>query len=248
MKIINWQVKTAAVLIAISVILYLAFSLTFQKDAHHIFEEVFAHIAFLPIHVLIITLIIHGLLNVREKRAMLKKLNMVIGTFYGEIGTDLLALLLNFDRNPKRISEILLVENGWSDRQFKAARKSVGEFRIEIDARDANLDELRTFLHEKQVFLLRLLENPNLLEHDAFTDLLWAVFHLADELNHRDDLNELPVTDYSHLSGDIRRAYIALIMEWLPYMKHLKEMYPYLFSLAVRSNPFDADASITVNE
>jgi len=31
--------------------------------------------------------------------------------------------------------------------------------------------------------LLGLLGNPNLLEHDSFTDLLWAVFHLMEELS-----------------------------------------------------------------
>ena len=71
-----------------------------------------------------------------------------------------------------------------------------------------------------------------------FTDLLWAVTHLTEELSHRKDLKTLPNADYEHLSGDIKRAYIMLITEWLAYMKHLKESYPYLFSLAVRTNPF----------
>ncbi len=248
MNIINWQVKTAAVLIVASIGLYFVFAFVFHKDAHYIVEEVFAHIAFLPIHVLIITLIIHRLLNVHEKRAMLKKLNMVIGTFYGEVGVELITLLMKFDKQPERVSEKLLVDTGWPGRRFKTARKSVVGMRIEMDARAAGLEELRSFLTEKQWFLLRLLENPNLLEHDAFTDLLWAVFHLADELNHRDDLTKLPESDYFHLSGDIRRAYIALIAEWLPYMKHLKEKYPYLFSLALRTNPFDRGASVIVDE
>jgi hypothetical protein len=47
---------------------------------------------------------------------------------------------------------------------------------------------------------------------------------------------------------DIKRTYVALIDRWLPYMKHLKETYPYLFSLAVRTNPFDPEASVTVQE
>jgi hypothetical protein len=29
-------------------------------------------------------------------------------------------------------------------------------------------------------------------------------------------------------------------------MRHLKTDYPYLFSLAVRQNPFDPEASVTV--
>jgi hypothetical protein len=94
--------------------------------------------------------------------------------------------------------------------------------------------------------LLGLLENPNLLEHESFTDLLWAVFHLTEELGCRTDLKNLPDTDYAHLSGDIKRVYILLISEWLAYMKHLKDTYPYLFSLSVRTNPFDPNASVEV--
>ncbi len=86
-------------------------------------------------------------------------------------------------------------------------------------------------------------ENPNILEHETFTDLLWAVFHLAEELENRVDVKNLSDTDYSHISGDMKRAYILLVSQWLNYMKHLKSAYPYLFSLAVRINPFDPDAS-----
>jgi len=90
--------------------------------------------------------------------------------------------------------------------------------------------------------LLRLLANPNLLEHDSFTNLLWAVFHLTDELAHRKDVNTILDSDYVHLAGDVKRAYVLLISEWLDYMKHLKVNYPYLFSLAMRTNPFDPEA------
>jgi hypothetical protein len=37
-------------------------------------------------------------------------------------------------------------------------------------------------LLSKRDFLVALMENPNLLEHESFTDLLWAVFHLVEEL------------------------------------------------------------------
>jgi hypothetical protein len=90
---------------------------------------------------------------------------------------------------------------------------------------------------------LGLLENPNLLEHESFTELLWAVFHLTEELAFREDVKQLVDTDYDHISGDIKRAYVLLISEWLTYMKHLKNDYPYLFSLSIRTNPFDPDAS-----
>jgi hypothetical protein len=94
--------------------------------------------------------------------------------------------------------------------------------------------------------LTALLQNPTLLEHESFTDLLRAVFHLAEELAYREDLSQSTATDRAHMAGDIKRAYHLLVQEWLAYMEYLKESYPYLFSLAMRTNPFDRDASSIV--
>jgi len=77
--------------------------------------------------------------------------------------------------------------------------------------------------------------------------LLWAVFHLMEELFYRKDVLRLSDRDYDHISGDMKRAYILLIYEWLSYMKHLKDNYPYLFSLAMRTNPFDLNAVPEIN-
>src|SRR3990170_1355371 len=73
--------------------------------------------------------------------------------------------------------------------------------------------------------------------------LLQAVFHLTEELSYREDVLNLPDTDREHLSGDIKRAYSMLLRQWLHYMKYLKYSYPYLFSLALRTNPFDRESS-----
>jgi hypothetical protein len=122
------------------------------------------------------------------------------------------------------------------------------EHSFRLDSREISLEELHTFLSQNKGFLLALLENPQLFEHDRFTDLLHAVFHLAEELNARERLIDLPSTDYHHLSGDLTRVYSQLVIEWLEYMHHLKKKYPYLFSLSMRTNPFDANASAIVRE
>lgn len=90
--------------------------------------------------------------------------------------------------------------------------------------------------------------NPNLLEHDTFTDMLWALYHLVDEISNRQDIQALPKTDIDHLKGDIVRIYNLLAYEWVIYMKHLKSRYPYLWSLAIRKNPFSDHASIIIQE
>jgi len=65
-------------------------------------------------------------------------------------------------------------------------------------------------------------------------------------LDHRDDVLNLPDSDYTHLAYDIKRAYTLLVHQWLDYMRHLKQEYLYLFSLAMRVNPFDLSASLVV--
>jgi hypothetical protein len=85
-------------------------------------------------------------------------------------------------------------------------------------------------------------------EHESFTDLILAINHLTEELKARGDLSGLPSADASHLSNDIRRVYSQLILEWISYMEYLKIHYPYLFSLAMRKNPFDASASVTIRD
>jgi hypothetical protein len=109
-----------------------------------------------------------------------------------------------------------------------------------------DLIKLKNILIQKREFILMLLENPNLLEHDAFTDLLWAATHLSEELEARPSLVDLPDSDLEHLAGDIRRLYDHLVSEWLDYIEHLKEKYPFLFSLVLRTHPFQECQSALV--
>jgi hypothetical protein len=242
MKRLNWQIVLGFSLIALSALFYLIHYAIF-RDAHHIFIYMVGDIAFVPIEVLMVTLIIHRLLSEREKRSMLHKLNMVIGTFFSEVGTSLLGICADFDPNTDKIREDLLITTQWSAKKFSSVGKKFKKHEFTVESTKGNLEELQQFLIGKRDFLLRLLENPNLLEHESFTDLLWAVFHLTDELAHRKSVHNLPDADYQHLSGDIKRAYSLLISEWIDYMKHLKGKYPYLFSLSLRTSPFDLKAS-----
>jgi hypothetical protein len=245
MKQWRWQVGLSVSLIALSVALYLVHFAVF-KDAHHIFIYLLGDIAFLPIEVLLVTLILDRLLSIQEKRSLMHKLNMVIGAFFSEVGRQLLELFLGFDSDPREVSSHLAIQKGWRARDFALAKKHLAHARCAVQSSRGDLQELKRFLQCKREFLLRLLENPNLLEHESFSNLLWAVFHLTEELCVRQALVALPGKDYEHLSGDIRRAYTLLVEEWVSYMTHLAADYPYLFSLALRTNPFDPKACVEI--
>jgi hypothetical protein len=200
--------------------------------------------AFIPIQVLIVTVIINELIASRERRSMLKKMNMVIGAFFSEMGMELLKRIFRFDSSNYDLKDTLLIDNKWTHKDFSKAINFVKNYNYSIDSMSGNIKELKIFLSEKRAFLLTMLANPNLLEHLSFTDLLWSISHLTQELELRKDLNNLNNLDSEHLSEDIRRAYSILIVEWIAYLKHLKEDYPFSYSLAIRNNPFNELSSI----
>jgi len=242
MKRFSWPIILALSLLVVSTFLYVVHYAIFG-DPHHIFIYMLGDIAFLPVEVLLVTIIIHHLLSAREKRARLEKLNMVIGAFFSEVGTRLLTYFSDCDPKLEEIRKDLIVADDWSEQMFLQVSKRLKKHQYGVEIQNVELEGLRSFLIGKRDFLLRLLENPSLLEHESFTGLLQAVFHMTEELENREDVKQLPVTDYEHLAGDIRRAYVLLVHEWLDYMKHLKYNYPYMFSLAMRANPFDESAS-----
>jgi len=247
MKEKAWQIRFGVVLVLLSALLYVLHFAIF-REAHHIFIYLVGDIAFVPIEVLLVTLILHQLLTRREKQAMLSKLNMVIGVFFSDLGTELLGRLSAFDAGAAELEPLGDINAKWDAGHFAELHRRFAGKPLALDSRRGDLAGLLRFLLEKRPGLLDLLRNGNLLEHQKFTNVLWAVFHLSDELERRGDFSALPDADLDHLSGDLRRAHQRLVLQWLAYMRHLQKDYPYLFSLAIRTNPFRPDASAIVKK
>ena len=74
------NLQLGAALLALAAFFYFIHFLIF-RDAHHIFIYMVGDIAFVPIEVLLVTLIIHRYLDQREKRALLRKMNMLSALF-----------------------------------------------------------------------------------------------------------------------------------------------------------------------
>ncbi|MGB5921716.1 MAG: potassium channel family protein [Syntrophobacteria bacterium] len=187
------------------------------------------------------------MLNRRERKARIEKLNMVMNLFFSEIGNRLLRYFVGLDPQAASLRKDLVVTNDWSAADFLKVSQLLKNHKYNIDIEKVPQGELSTFFDGKVDLLLRLMENPALLERESFTETIRAVFHFRDELLLRQDISQLPESDKKHLAGDIKRAYRLLAFQWLDYMRYLKDNYPYLFSLAMRINPFDLNASPVVN-
>lgn len=232
-----------AALITASLAVYVAQFELFHKPLDQWFYF-FQDLAFVPISVLVVTLILNRALTSHEKRRALRKMHMLIGAFFADMGREFLEMLAHMDPDRAALAGDLTVAAHWTERDFRRAASGFRKRERLMDAGPERLAELKEFLSGRRRGLMTLLESPSLLEHESFSELLWATSHLADELACRPALAGLSENDRRHLAGDIQRAYRALVGEWLLHLMHLRQEYPYLYSLALRTNPFDPNAKV----
>ena len=124
----GWLVTLGLSLIAASAVLYAAVCrLPGYASTLHVSPR---DIAFLPIQVLLVTVVLNELMSEREKRNRLRKLNMIIGAFFSEMGTSLLAFLSNVDPKLGDIRRDLIVTGDWSPDEFAAVEREVERIRL----------------------------------------------------------------------------------------------------------------------
>lgn len=240
-----WTPALIASLLGSSLLLYLLQVVLFRHTRDTLFY-LLQDFAFLPVQVLLVTFVLNALIARREKRQLLRKLYMVIGAFFSQVGHRLLERLLALDAGRPALLEACAGLKDWSASERARLRELLGSVGGELCVTGTQLAGLKALLDGERSFLLGLVENPNLLEHESFTEMLLAVFHLGEELDCRTDCDDLPPADLAHLKGDVQRVYRLLSLEWLSYADHLRESYPYMFSLLQRTHPFQAAPSAVV--
>jgi hypothetical protein len=242
------EVITVAVALVIAALALHGMHYLIFRDLHHVAIYGFGDIAFLPVEILVISLVVDRILRERERQSLLKKMKMVVGTFFSALGQPLLEQMCFVLEDETDVRACLSIDPAWTSERIQEAKGSVPELHIKVRPSREDMEALRELLTEHRDFLLRLLQNPALLEDEDFGQLLWALTHLQEELAARGDFDDLPQSDVNHLIGDIRRVYENLLREWLEYMSHLNENYPFLYSFQARTNPLREDADVTVTE
>jgi hypothetical protein len=173
----------------------------------------------------------------RERTERLESVNIAVGAFFREVGFDLLKSLSCLEKEQGKTKERFSGITAWSERDFARAKRSVRSMGIRIDADKADIKHIEKLISEKRALMFRMLENPNLHEHETFTDLLHAVFHVSEEFEEM-KAREKRKTYGDHVWSEITDVYLLLIYEWLGYMGHLKSNYPHFFSFAAETIPF----------
>lgn len=249
MKHLTWEQRLIIALICASALIYAIKFLVFGDNGEsNTLSYIFNSLGFLPINILIVTLIINRLLAMRAKKEQQEKMKMVVGLFFSEMGARLLRLITASDPDAAEIRSILTVRKTWTKDDFTRARSRLNTCRCIASPRAADLAEIHELLARHHEFLLRLIENPILLEQNSISRLLQDLFHLGEELGSRSDIMTLPATDIAHLAGDVNRVYRQLTLVWLDHMEYLAANYPYLLSLSIRKSPFSDHCDVVVRE
>lgn len=219
------------ILLLLSVSIYYAQYRIFHQESNTIFY-LFQDLAFVPIQVLLVTLLLNRFISLMEKGRKNKKINVIISTFFVEAGSEILAVLSEFNCHKDSLYA-MIEESGAHKENARLLRKKLNGVPYELLLEEEGMKKLAGLLAEYRGFMLNMLGNDNLLEHDDFTDMLWAIFHVADEVKVRTGLMLKSEHDIRHLTSDIQRAYGMMVREWATYMLYMKSDYPYLYQIAL---------------
>ena len=126
MKFLTWKIQLALALIGASAGLYGLNYLIF-RDANYMLRLFLAQLGFLPISVLLVTIILNQLLGQRAKAAKLAKLNMVIGAFFSEVGGALLKTLSAWDRHLPEFQQQVAHISHWTGPDFAGFSQGLAE-------------------------------------------------------------------------------------------------------------------------
>lgn len=116
---------------------HVPFTWPFSGTPGALFFKGLASLAFAPLETLVVTLIITEILISMGQRAKLKKLNMVIGAFFSELGTALLRLLFFADPLGEKLHGMVKMSRNLSPSGLKTLLKNLSAhpFKVNLEKR-----------------------------------------------------------------------------------------------------------------
>jgi len=82
------------------------------------------------------------LLLKRETQSRLRKVNMVLGAFFSEVGNELLRLFSSNDQTIEAVRENLLVNPNWTEDRFSTALKIIEKHDLRVDIGQVNIETI----------------------------------------------------------------------------------------------------------
>lgn len=161
MKKYKETIIIGTILISLSVLLHGAHYLIF-RDLHHLFIFLVADIAFIPLEVFFVSVVIDRLIEKRESKKHEKKRNMIIGVFFSGIGNF---LLNEFVKNSHTIvhKERYIIKKSWGTQDFRELEKLMSNDKQTVEIEKIDLLSLLVKLEESLQHIMGMATNTTLM-------------------------------------------------------------------------------------
>lgn len=228
MKKIRYYFVISSILILLSAIMFGIHYMIFAQAINTAYYSLM-NLCFMPINSLFVTIILEKLIDYRAKKERLEKLNMLVGIFFTEVGSKLMHLIIDADKDAKNY--ILSFED------LNKVKSAVEKHKYKVDINELDIDSIKKLVQDNSSLFINLISNENILQHQIFTDLLMSVIHLRDEIIFIENDTDGEI-DIRHIENDVIRVYKNITIQWVHYLEYLEKFYPYLYNNAIRVNPF----------
>lgn len=195
-------------------------------------------LAYVPIGMLYEILLLDKILEQKEKLSSAKRMNLVIGSFYHEIGNDLIKHISKGDLSVIDSLCYNKIKDGCKEDKAYSLFDNIENYECNIDISKIDLKAIYQILERRDTFVLGLVTNSSIDIYDGFIEMLMSLIHLRDELQLRYMDKHDNSKDEYHIESDLCMCYLRLLDEWIKYMKELKEFYPKLYLKISKKSPF----------
>jgi len=227
-----WLIFFGVLLLTTSATVYLFHYMIF-RDAHHIFLYLIGDIGFVPLEVILITMVFHKFLLRKEKHVKFEKLNAVVGVFFTRVGNDLIQFLSQYDLQYEETKKFIDVHNDWTTSDFDKKIKEFRTYKANIDTDQIPLSVLQRIIKKEESLILQVFGNTDMLDSYSLAYLFHTMFHLIDNLDHSTKNGR---TSLHKLDINVEKLYTFLIYRWLHYTKHISEFYPHHYPTLVNKH------------
>ena len=122
MRKLSWELKLSLLLIASSVFVFtVKFLVIGDEGVSNTATYIFNALGFLPINVLLVTLILNGLLSMRAKKEQQERMKMIVGLFFSEFGSKLLRIFVRCDTASDSLKSVKDVQKSWTKKAYSRA-------------------------------------------------------------------------------------------------------------------------------
>lgn len=198
-------------------------------------------LAYVPIGVIFNILILDKIFEKSKEIRLERRMNIVIGSFFHEIGNGLMNVIVAGDENIALLNYLCDASVEWEHKDFKKLSEFVEDYECKINIDNIDLNELRAVIENKEDFVLDLIINSNLDEYEGFSEMLMRILHVRDEFDVLFIDGYLTLKDKEHMTNDICNAYKDLLGFRVNYIENLKDYYPLMFTRLMKNSPFRAE-------